>query len=554
MALNTTKITDLTETQLAEAEAFLVEFIQTEQPGLAVDLAPGTALREFVVKLCAIYYAINQEDIRRVIDSNSLKKVTEDPTLVDDTVLDNLASNYLIERKASAKASGSVRIILSTKTFTAIPTSLVFTASGLNFRPTRNFSGVRTSGDVLDSSNKLIQAYGSNLYSFVVELICDTPGSAGNLSKGTVFSLSSGQSQITSVIAETNFDGGVDTESNADLIARLSNGISTKNLGSRTAAKAMVLENFPSTVDVSIIGAGDPEMLRDSDNLFGIGVGGKGDILVRPRYSPQKKSVSVEATLVNPTTGVWNVSIPRSDAAGVYRVVSGVDSGNRPIEILILSRGVDTTKVEGLDFTPHFIGGDTGAFSRYQTLALTVRATNDAAGATAGDTKTFTLDVLYAPQIDEISDFVLDRSNRNPGGDYLVRGSTPCEVGIEIKITKGPGDPDVDTTVVAAAVSDAVNRLQFVDSQLGSDLIAQVVRNNVGPRTVVNLPITLTGNITTWKASNDYSDIDNDGILRLIGTNALIVPNRPELGVTPRTVSFMCSPSDVSIQVLPPNL
>jgi len=553
MALNTTKITDLTETQLAEAESFLVEFIQTELPELSVDLAPGTALREYVVKLCATYYAINQEDMRRITDSNSLKKVTEEPELADDTVLDNLASNYLIERKASAKASGSVRIILSANSFTAIPTSLVFSASGLTFRATRNFSGVRTSADVLDASNKLIQAYGTGLYSFIVELICDTAGVTGNIAKGTIFSLSSGQSQIVSVVAETNFDGGADEESNAALIARLAGGVSTKNLGSRMAAKAMVLENFPSTVDVSIIGAGDPEMIRDNDNMFGLSVGGKSDIVVRSRYEPQSKAIEVEATLADATAGTWNISLPRDTASGVYRVMAGVDDNNNVIEILTLTRSVDTTEVDGVDFTPHFIAGETGAFSRYQTLAVTVKATNAAAGATAGDTKTFTLTVLYAPQIDEISDFVLDRENRNPGGDYLVRGSTPCEVGVEIKITKGQGDADVDTDVVASAVSDAINHLQFVDGRLGSDLIAQIVRNNVGTRTVVNLPITLTGTITTWQAENDYTDIDTDGILRLIGTNALTIPNRPELGVTSKTVSFLCSPSNVTIQVLPPN-
>lgn len=552
MALNTTKITELSETQLSDAEAFLVEFIQTQLPELSVDLAPGTALREYVVKLCATYYAINQEDLRRITDSNSLKKVTEEPELADEEVLDNLASNYLIERKASARASGSARVILNAKKFTAISTNLVFTSSGVNFRATRNFSGVVSSADVLDTGTKLIQPYGTGLYSFIIELVADTEGSIGNITKNALFTLSSGQGHIVSTVAETNFDGGRDSETNAELIGRLAGGISTKNLGSHRAAKAMVLEGFPNIVDISVIGAGDKEMIRDNDNLFGISVGGKSDIIVRSRHEPQYKAITVEGVLSDASLGTWSIAIPRDTAPGLYRVVSATDPDNNPVEVLTLSRSTDTAEIPGIDFTPHLPTASCGAFSRYQTVFLTVKAMNAAAGKTVGDKVDFTLSVLYPAQIDEVSDFVLDRDNRNPGGDYLVRGSTPCEVAVEIKITKGPGDPEVDTSVVSAAVSEAINKLQFVDGRLGADLVAQIVRNNVGARTVVNLPVTMTGTVTTWQADNDFSSIDTDGTLRLIGTNELVVPDRPDLGVTRKTVSFLCAPSSISVQVLSP--
>jgi len=108
----------LEPTTVSEIESFLVDFIKAVEPNL--DLSPSSVLFQFVVRLAAQYHGLNQQNINRVLSATSLKTATENPTLADETALNNLASNYLVERKQGTNAGGQVRIILSANRFTPI--------------------------------------------------------------------------------------------------------------------------------------------------------------------------------------------------------------------------------------------------------------------------------------------------------------------------------------------------------------------------------------------------------------------------------------------------
>ena len=253
MAIDIQTLDSLDAATLSANEAFLVAFIQEKYPN--IDLSPSSAVYQLIIRLSAIFQAMNQQNAARLLQSNLLASVTANPDLADDTIVDNLLSNYLITRKTGSQASGQVQILLNANTYTPIPDSVTFTANGLTFKPVRSFAGVTSSDQVISTDKKLITQIDTNIWAFVIDLIADDSGEEGNVAKGTLFTVDSVLPQITSATAYTDFSEGSDTETNTELIDRLNQGIANASLGNRQSIRALIASNFPYVKDVSIIGA-----------------------------------------------------------------------------------------------------------------------------------------------------------------------------------------------------------------------------------------------------------------------------------------------------------
>lgn len=541
MPVNITDITTLDTDTVDEKADFLVEFIQDLYPTL--DLSRGSVLYGLLIRPQAVLHTLNQTNMDRLRQSMSLSAINADATLADDDIVTALLSNYNITRTTGTVASGSTTAIFNKLAAVTIPSSVTFTTNGIVFRPIRSFNGVTSAANVVTAGDRVLQNLGNSQYGLTVDLVAVDAGIAGNVPFGTVFTVDTSLASFISALAANTFTGGADTETNAQLVQRMQDGVSVPNFGSRLTAKTAITNVFPSVTDVSVIGAGDNEMLRDTHNTLGFGGGGKVDVYVRNSPTTAIKTLTKSATLIStsPGFGIWRFNFARDDVPGFYEVVRVYRTGAANLEITSDVRSENTGLVTGLDTTPTMTGSES-VYTRYQTADIDFKDTT-AENIAVSTTENFQVEVRYMPQLDSINDYVLSRDQRHAGGDYLVKAAVPCLVSLALSITKGPGDATPDTAAIKLAIANAVNSLDFVHGRLTTTLITSVVQGLLTGRSRVDFPPDLRGRImmptgiSTWLFARNENNFE------------LIVPNRPADMTTSRTVAFFLDAANITLTV-----
>ena len=541
MPLQVTDISQISTTAIDEAEAALIAMIRVHLP--TADLSRGSVLHSLLIRPAAMFNVVNRTNIERLQASMSLSKIQADPEAADPDAVDSVLSNFLLTRRSGATASGRIRIVLSSLRYTPLADSVVFTAGDQTYRPIQSYSGVTSAAAVLSTSDRLIAPFGTNQYSFTVEVVAETAGSAGNVTKGTMFSTTATIATLVQLVAASDFDGGEDEQTNTELLEELSNGVASRTAASRDSLEAMIKAAFTSVRDVSIVGAGDPEMLRDGHLSFGAKAGGKVDVYVRTRDCPLTETLTVTAALTDVATKTWSASLTRDALPGAYRVLAVRNAAGLGCTLGAFYTWTDLSAIAGIDFTPRIEEPKEGAFSRYQTLFFSFTDEITSSSLTVNATAAFEVDVIYMPEIDVINDWLLDRTRRPTAGDYLVKAAVPCLVGVGLTIVQGPGDPDVDEGAVIAAAVAAVNDTDQRLERLPSARIIEAVQSVLAPRTRLQLPIELRG-VVYGPNGQDYWQFNN---------LELVAPDIPEHQISPRTVAFCTTAAGVSVSVLPPD-
>jgi len=540
MAINQPILDALDTTTISDAEQYLADYIAGVYPDL--DLNPSSVLFQLLIKPAAIYYTLNKQYIENAVGSNSLNQIEADPTIADDSAVDNVLSNYLITRATGLKASGQIRLILTASKYTPITTNVEFVANGVTYKPTRAYEGVTSSDQIVTGNEELIVALNTK-FSFTIDVEATTAGIAGNIKKGSTFTSTLNNANVEQVIATEDFDNGKDDETNAELIDRLKLGISTANMGSRISIEALVKNNFPYTTDVSVIGANDPEMLRDQHNALGISSFGKADIYTRTRSVPVETQITKDATLQS--TNTWSVTFTRDECPAAYRITSINNTndveGTTSLDLVSTLRVKDISDISGLDIYPEMTNAEF-AFTRYQSLVIVF--SGDSEGYEVGDTKEFDFTYLAMPQIADINDYVLSRSVRHPCSDCLVKAPIPCLVGLSLTIVKGIGEVDPDIDVIKTALCSYINGVDFQTGVVSTDAILSVVKKYIGRRSRVRLPLDLRGEVIlpiTYSENNDSYWIFDNHELKLPAINGYMLSNR--------TVSFFGLVRNIEINI-----
>lgn len=183
--------------------------------------------------------------------------------------LDRIVANLFITRRTGSKAAGTARVYVST------PATLRFTVTdrfvaqnGLIFSPARDTTFteamVRLNPD-------------GSLFFVDLAVIATIEGVSHAI---LAHQLSSFDGPMTPVKIDNPypFSKGADRETNAELVARAADAVTTRVLGSGRSIRTLVTEGFPTLSDVGVIGYLDPEMQRDIINC--VHTGGRGDIFV----------------------------------------------------------------------------------------------------------------------------------------------------------------------------------------------------------------------------------------------------------------------------------
>ena len=249
----------ITEQDRLDAENVLEQFLTDKMP--TVDFSKGSAMRDFVVVALANIFAYlrAERDITRARQSLLLLgKLTG--TDVDDAV-DEILSNWFIDRKEGRTSSGTAVVYFSQKTDVEIPISTKFyKTSALIFVPDAVDTLLYSEDDMLS----IIDSEGVEVaYTIEIPLVALRSGEDYDIEPGTFADFTRFNPYVTRVENQVKFSGGGEVETTAEMLERAETAISVRDLNSARSIDATLKDEFAEVDDVVVIGYGEPEMIRD---------------------------------------------------------------------------------------------------------------------------------------------------------------------------------------------------------------------------------------------------------------------------------------------------
>jgi len=414
-----------------------------------------------------------------VIDSiDQWRRHTQIAQLIDDTsadpvnypYLEMFLENYRIVRKSGKKSIGLVRLLFKTDTSYSFAYNDTFTANGLIFRPTRVCNISPTGRIVYATNDQALKKLDDNTYEATIEMTSDVISPAANLTAGTPLVPANvlNRHLIGAVVVE-QFVGGVEEDTLATLVPQMLNGITSTVMTSRSNIAAQLM-TLPDTGlrNVSIVGAGDIESVRDKHGLFGISQGGRGDIYVRT-VGPMMVREIVQTARRVPGTNVFRCALSREAAPAAYEIKSvRRRDGGSSLEVVHESRSIDLT---GSRYVPDVVNYQEGAFSAYQTILL------DFVDEKAeGDTDEYSITYSFQPNIAPIQAFCANPRNVPVMGDLLVKAATPCEVTVSFSVVVQQGQTEPVRHALSSAAATVINQTGFMNVLPGSMVIEAIQR------------------------------------------------------------------------------
>jgi hypothetical protein len=538
----TPSINDLDPTAVQQAESFLAGWLAPQYPSM--DLNEGV-FRNLLIRAAGAFHVLNQDLMAELKASQSMLAVSADPEGADPETVDAILSNYRMTRKTGAKATGTVTIIMAYQQSVTIPINTIFTANGLNFVVTQPYVAVTDSASVLTDQQRLVVARSDGTYSFTVPVTAELEGASYNLRIGTRFTVTPSVTGFVDAYALQDFAGGTETETNAELIARMNEAIVQKVLSGRVQIEALLAEQCTTLQASSIVGFGDAEMLRDRHNMFGISTGGKADLYCRTQALPQTVKITHDAVLIDKENGTWQGTILRDDAPGFYEIQAILPAGVSPDQATLAklteTRGLDLTPDSDEDLSPDVANITEGAYSRYQTAVVTFTDTSgDLTSLSLGAVRSYDFYLNAMSKIKDLQRYVMNRGNRNPQADYLVRAPVPAFVAVSLAIGyQGLGELP-DAAPIKTAVAERVNALNFQLGRLPASIIYDAVHDVISrTEAYVMSPVDILVRIRQ----------PNGTYVQIRSGDQIEIPDDPANEVSQRTVIFYLDADDVDVLV-----
>lgn len=540
MGLTYPALADLDTTRLAALKELLQGIVSEYNP--TIDLRLGT-VNDLAIHPRALLAAASENAVNKAILATSLSEIAKNPAIADSTGIDRVLGNYRLVRKAGAKATGSISIVVSKLAPLVIPTGTVFTISSVNFVSNGSFSAKTTEGQVLSSNDRLMTASGSN-FVFTIDAIAVSVGSTGNVKLGATATPANDPANFVRAYASTDFAGGENAETNTALMARWNTGLATRAWSSRPSISAVMLDQstFAGIKAVSVIGLGDPEMLRDQHSIFPVSSGCRADMYVKTLPTYQTVTLTKTATLVSKVgaTGTWQFGLLKTDAPGFYEITKVL----LPSALLTDTGFAITSDTRSLDLSgsgwkPDLSTAVEGVYSAYQAGVFRFAdTTTNATSLTVGvATKDYTVVVRRMPLIGDLQTFWNDADRRPPMGDVLVKAAIPCFTTVTLTVHVLP-TATATAASIATLLADAINGLGFT-GQLAASYLNQVLHNSVTGLVSVS-GVSMSGRVRKPNAATST----------LSGTALLTVSTDYANMVSGDTVAFLTTADAITVTLV----
>jgi hypothetical protein len=546
MALQINKLSELDPARVAELLALFSQWVQERHP--EVELSRGV-FHDLVLYFNSALNAAVQENVNRVMQSNSLLAITQNPEIADPDIVDRVLSNFNLTRGVGTTAAGEAIVIVNKPINTTVISGVNLTANGVRFLPARAFTGVPAGAPTNFEGARALVPVGDGTYAFKIALVAVNPGASGNIPRGTKLTPDVAPTNVNSIIAATDFTGGTDALSNAEYISKLADGLTAKTIGGRKSFAALIRAQpeFQNINHLSIVGFGDAEQKRDQHGLFPVSGGGRVDIYAQTNSTAQKIEQILPALYIGPavagdlTAGtIWEITLDKNTAPGFYdaqRVAKINDVQNTGYDIISRVLGYSFAN---LDYAPDIQTIQESAFTRYKTLTLQFidSDTQPVNLITRQSTAIYSVTTIGMPLIGQLQDFLNGRDMRCRTADVLVKAAVPCTTTIGFTIQKTAGTANPDIAAIKKEIVAAIAKIGFT-GQLSASIISSAAHKYLtDQQTIINMD--MFGKITR----------PDNRVIYLRDSSKIDVPNDPENLVSAKTVVFLTSEDDIEIDVM----
>lgn len=505
-----------------------VDLITAYFDSLGIESRPGTVINEMLVKPCAGVFAGSEASFSKTLDNLDI-------ATAEDDYAELLLSNYGLSVKEAGPGGGYLILVTDSEEDLVIRSTVVFNVGSYDIILDRDYIGTLDYDEELSSDIYVpLRKYSESSYYMLIPATT-FQDLEGELLPGTVVVPDQGVTGLVSSEIATPFVPVTNPVTLPELKRMVTQGVSAKILAGPEHIKALLTQSDAVPVtDVSVVGMNEPEMLRDSRNIFGASSGGYVDIYVRTAPFAHKKVISRSA--LRDSDGKYSVFINKDDAPGFYYVDSVSYNDATPttdITMFDYAFGVDQS---GESFKSNFPTPEDGRFTACQNCVVSFYYE----GVPPEDTEpVFNVTLVYIPGIRDTQDFVTDPETRAPGSDYAVKAVVPVFMSVSLVVSYSASDARPDEDEISNLVADTVNSVPMGRQFLSGAEIAGVVQDKY-PGSVVKLPVVMDGVI-----------FDNAGQLIMRNSNdTFTVPFLPERGISHRTTAFMATPADIDVRII----
>lgn len=485
MSIELTSLDNLTAEAVQAKQDVLTEILQDAYP--EVDISRG-ALHDIVLYLHAILATKTSMELDRYKASRSLLDVSNDPTLADEDCVNRILSNFNISRKSATYTTGFLTLEYERDLSTLIPSNTKFTFGSDVYVTTEGIIAYATDSQL---SNKLVELENGR-YGITIPVTASTAGAMTPINQGDL--VETELEDAVSVYAASDFTLGRDEESNLSLVSRLAEGLAVPCWGNRYHVNALIRQNVSTVTDVSVVGIGDEEMLRDRLTIFPVSVGGKADIYVKTRVETRIHTCSATYIARNGVNGVWQTSIPASVFPGCYRAVVARQNGNE------------------YEITNETILNDEGTANQVRVIEF---ERDELILKDLGTSEDFEIVLIGQSDIQSITDIFENPEFMPITEDAMVISARPAWVTTTVTLSSRADNEEA----ISAAITDKINATGFCTKLPASELIRVILPCLTTDQQILGLTMTAEvwgfNNSVYRSASMQTLEVPNDSLNRV---------------------------------------
>ena len=299
------------------------------------DTGAGVPTTSLLIEPLSIILQPVIDELTVVQASSSILTILEssDPNSFPEDIVDGLASNAFVERNPGQVGSDVMRIrFFEPQSFEAQQGVLIFRGGG-GQRFTNSESFLVTESEM--SLNKE-----GSLYFADIPVVSLEEGSNFNIAAGGITSMEAEPTGVANVTNVFGIQDGLDRETNTELIDRIKVAVTVRALVTGRGIIVTLTENFTTIEEITPVGFGDPEMMRDI--VYNVHIGGNVDVYIKTSNftSGSKDIFGLEVDVSRQSNGYGTVvllaenipyslgqaSVDRSNFSPSVRAIDGIAS------------------------------------------------------------------------------------------------------------------------------------------------------------------------------------------------------------------------------------
>ena len=332
------------------------------------DVSRGSVVHELVIRPAAYLFARHYEDLEAMASQYSLPLLAESPD-PDETIAENLAANFRVERKEGTKGVGYVAVYSKSTDDLYIGMGTLMSAGGVELTTNINYIGVADATDMEDTDTLAYREFrkvSEDEWAFTIE-VETVDYTAATVAEGTLVVFDAPNHRVSRSEVSSAVSGGSGEESIADMVARVAYGVTAKIPSGKAHITSLLESADKGIIDLVVTGMGDPEMLRDRNNPLGISVGGRVDVWCRTARMPVTITARVPAS--KGPDGLWRAFVDSDIAPGWCDITAishpdnpGVVTNSNEVEMFFLPAAEEGG--------PEVFDGPSARYSPYQAANI----------------------------------------------------------------------------------------------------------------------------------------------------------------------------------------